>query len=138
MNLLQRASDCFKAARKNLLRGAALLYEIDQTKEWEEAYSTFGEYVEQECQISPSFAAKLLQVHGYFIEQHEFKGERLEGVDMEKLYMAIRLKGTPQKQLAAAQTLSRHELRQELAMNGTEECLHEHKITICAKCGSRV
>jgi hypothetical protein len=47
--------------------GASLLYQIDQEKLWEGNYDSFGEYVEQECQLSQGYASKLLQSWKFYV-----------------------------------------------------------------------
>lgn len=135
---LKEAAKCFTEARKNLGDGAVLLHEIKEKEMWRQGYKSFGAYVESECQISQSFAAKLVQVYAHFVIQHGLNSNNLREIDAEKLYLALRLPSPPEKQLEQARLLSRSELKAEIASKGEEECKHETTITICASCHARV
>lgn len=137
--ILDQAAQCFTSARRNIYEGTALLYRIDQEKSWEGQFSSFGEYVEQECQLSQGYASKLLQSWKFYVIDGGLSQAKLNGVDAEKLYLALKLPdGTPEKRLIQAQTLSRQELRAELAEKDGEDCQHEQTVTICSRCHQRV
>lgn len=135
--LLQSASNAFKDARRGLMEGAQYLFQIDQENAWELHYSSFGEFVEQECQISRSSASKLLQTYKFYVIDHGVSPAKIENIDTEKLYAALRLEGDVEKKLAMAETLSRSEIRNELK-DPDDSCLHEHTYTICRACHKRV
>lgn len=135
-DVLRETAACFKDARKSVIEGAKLLYLVQKQELWKEGFGSFEEFVEEECGIGKSFAAKLTAIwRGYVIEGHATAAQ-LTGVDSEKLYLALKL--PPEKRLASAQTLTRQDLRAERAVNpdGSEhECV---PITICSKCGKRL
>lgn len=137
-NLLDEAAKCFNQARQNLILGAKLLYEISEKKLWEGNYDSFGEYVESECQISVSQSSKLIKSWKHFAIEGGFAAKELESIDMEKLYLATSLKGTPREQLEVARVLTRKEMIEQ----GREEkngkiCQHT-PITICSTCHIRL
>lgn len=137
--ILTDAAKCFTTARQNIYEGASLLYRINEENLWKEGYDSFGEFIEQECQLSQGYASKLIQSWKFYIVEGGLSHEKLNGVDAEKLYLALKLPdGTPEKRLIQAQTLSRQELRAELAEKDGVDCLHEKTITICASCHARV
>ncbi len=138
---LQNAADCFRNARKNLMEGASRLHEISTLKLWEASYSSFGEYVEQECQLSAGYASKLIKVYEYYIIKSGLSPKKLEAVDMEKAYMAISLTGNPEHKLIKAQEWTRQDLKDQLAAgpNG-EDCAHKVLIVkhFCKACSRAV
>lgn len=136
-NLLRKCSNAFKGVRRNMLEGAAMLNEIEQTGAWELHYSSFGEYIESECQMSRSAASKLLQTYKFYVLDNKFPPSELENVSHESLYSALRLPGTAEEKLVKAQTLSRSELRTELK-DPDEKCLHEDSYKICTACHKRI
>lgn len=133
--ILNRAADCFIGVRKQFIEGAKLLHKISTEKLWEGQYGSFGEYVEQECQLSQGYASKLVQLYQYYAIEGGVSHAKLAAVDPEKAYSAMKLKGTPERQLTTALTLSRQELRAEVADKGEEHrCEY---IEICTRCGKR-
>jgi hypothetical protein len=136
--ILVRAAKCFVSARQGLIEGASLLHEISTKGLWKGEYGSFGEYLERECQISQSFAAKLIKVYDTYAIQGQVSPEKLKEIDSEKLYLAIGLPGSAGDRLARAETLSRSELKAELASDENGDCQHESIINICAACHARV
>ena len=137
LTVLEECSSCFTSARQNLIRGARYLHDISVGKLWQDNFSSFGEFVEQECQISQSFASKLIAVYNHYLVSGGVSQRNLEGVDAEKLYLALKLPGSPEEQLTKAKTLSRGELKQQKEFEETgEEC--KHTTLICAKCHAKV
>jgi len=135
--VLEKCVTCFTAARQNLIEGAKYLHEISHAKLWQDNYNSFGEFVEQECQISQGFASKLISVYEHYLVAGGVSQRNLENVDAEKLYLASKLPGTPEEQLTKALTLSRGELKQQKQFEDTgAECTHPS--LICAKCHSKV
>lgn len=140
-DLLTEAADCFHDARKSIMAGASLLYEIYQTNAWEGRYSSFTEYVEQECQISKGMASKLIQTWRYYVIEGGVSQAKLEGVDAEKLYLATKLNsGSPQERIVMAREWNRDDFRAELSTIHGVECQHpdEKRVTLCGVCGKRV
>lgn len=139
--LLKDAAQCFKEARKNIYEGAALLYQIDESKAWEEHYSSLSEYVEQECQISRGFASKLLTLWRFYVIERGVAQKNLHGIDYEKLYMAIKLpqaSGPSENLLTIAREWNREDIRAELSTTDGKECEHGKTIRLCTNCGKRV
>jgi hypothetical protein len=137
IQILDSAAECFGSARKNLMEGAKLLYEISTGELWKERHDSFGAYVEEECKISQGMASKLVNVYGYFVLKAGVPHAKLTSIDTEKLYLAMSLPGTPLKQLASAESLTRSEIRAELK-DPEDKCLHEKCFKICSNCHKRV
>ncbi len=134
-NILDRAISFFETARQNLLAGAADLWKIKKEELWKGNYDSFSDFL-RDVKVSDGTASKLIAVVEHFCVQGGFSHAKIEGTDYEKLYMAIRYPGDTEKQLAAAQTLSRSELRHEI-LNENDDCEHE-AIQICRKCNQRL
>jgi hypothetical protein len=139
-NRLQQAAECFMHARGNLMEGAAYLIEIKDKKLWQGAYSSFKEYLEQACQISPGMASKLIKVYQHYVLEGGFSQRNLQGVDNEKLYMLVEAPMTVETKFTKAQNLSRAELRQELAEHNHPTCTHPqtYSVLICEDCQKRL
>lgn len=139
VNVLEQAATFFQNARRSLIAGAELLYKIRQGNLWEGQYSSFAEYVEDECQISRGQASKLLTVYEHFVITHGVSQRNLEGADMEKLYLATSLEVEPEQALIRAKTLTRQELRDELSSGPQGDCAHDcEHFTLCGRCNRRV
>lgn len=136
-DLLRKCIDTFRATRTKLLEAAAMLHLIKENGSWEGQFSSYSEFVEGGCGLSLGQASKLLQVYEFYVIREGISATELEKVDPERLYLALKLpQGTARARLSSALTLSRQELRQEVADKDTE---HQHEpITICAKCGKRL
>lgn len=136
--ILKDCADCFSKARQNLMEGAKLLYQIQEHKLFEGRFDSFGEYVEQELQISQSFAAKLCKAFHFYAIEGGYSIKELQGIDSEKLYLSMNLPGNTEEKLEKAKLLSRSEIKAELGVREGRECEHLTKITICANCHLRV
>lgn len=139
--ILTEAAECFRNARKNVYDGAAKLYQIHEGNLWEEGYSSFSEYVEQECQITKSYASKLLQAWRYYVIEGGLKQKDLVGIDADKLYLATKLPtGSVEQRLVKAREWNRDDLRAELSTVDGVECAHptDKHVIICGICGKRV
>lgn len=136
--ILKEAATCFRSARRNLIEGARLLNQISREGLWEGTHSTFGGYVEQECQLSQGYASKLITAYQHYVLKGGLSHAKLQDTDPEKLYLAISLTGTPEQQAEKAEMWSRQEIRDELNSNEHGDCKHEEIIKICAKCKKRV
>lgn len=137
-SILKDTARLFAQVRKDIFTAAQALYLISSRELWKGEYASFGAYVEQECQISPSFAAKLIAVWGHYIVEGKVGLGQLRHVDSEKLYLAMRLPLKAEEQLLRAQSWTRGELKAELASRGGVECDHESQITICARCHAKI
>lgn len=123
--VLEKASGCFKTARKSFLEGAALLYVISEQNLTDGAYTSFNEYVQDACQISPSFASKLITIYKRYIVEGQLKPKELEGTDVEKLYNALQLPGSFAEKAVKAQTLTRQEIQDEIHSSPDGDCSHK-------------
>lgn len=138
-NILTATAECFTNARRNVYEGAKLLYQINEEKLWESEYDSFNAFLEQDCQISAGYASKLIQSWKFYVVEGGLSQAKLSHVDAEKLYLALKLPtGSPEKRLTQALTLSRQELRAELAEdeNGNEHTCEP--LTICKICNKRL
>lgn len=134
--ILEQTAECFSSARQNLMAGAAGLLKIKTEELWQGKYDSFSDYL-QDIQVSDGMASKLIATYKFYVIDNGFSQRKLESVDHEKLYMALKLPGTAEKKLASAQTLSRQELRQSV-IDPNDECTHESIISICATCHKKV
>lgn len=129
--LVYQTRELLHAVRGSLIRVAQNLYQIKSSGQFE----NWGDFCQNELDISESFASKLLTVNRVFLLEAGISPEKLEGIDYEKLYAASKLEGTPEEKLAKAQTLTRRELKEEK----NEEDIHDHEpITICKRCSLRL
>ena len=138
MTILEQAAGHFKSARRDILAGAVLLHRIASESLYKPRHETFGEYVTQECDIGVSFASKLISVVKTYMVEGGLKKQELEGVDVERLYLAIRTRGSLAAKLERARLLTRGDLKQELRDDEHPDCTHEESFTICAKCHKRI
>lgn len=122
--ILDDAKECFKGARQNLIQGAGLLYTIKKDNLWATHYDSFSQFLESECEISDGFASKLIQVWEGYVVEGGFSQRKIEEVDHEKLYLALKLLGSVEKKLTSAETLTRGELK-ESVREETNPCNHE-------------
>jgi hypothetical protein len=111
--ILEEAKEKFGKFRESVVDAMAVLYDVHVGGAWKEVADTWGQYVESELQISQGFASKLLTTYTHYCITNDFAPEKLIGVDYERLYLATKLTGSPDEQLAKAKTLTRLELRQE-------------------------
>lgn len=122
--------------RSNFLEVAALLYQIKNENMWEGFYSSFNEFVD-DCQISRSFASKLMKVHEAFVVHNGVSATKLIAVGYEKLYAVIPLlkQGKSVFEIIdMADTYSQSELREVI-----KACEHEPDTAVlihpCKHCG---
>ena len=137
LDILQKASLCFKQVRQDLIAGASLLWKIKSEELWKEKYDSFSEFLASDCDLSDGQASKLIRVWQFYAVDSGFPQAKITGVDIERLYLATKLDGDPDKKLATASTLSRQELRQSLSEQIHGECMEHEWITFCAKCRTR-
>lgn len=132
VNLLDKTEQLFHAARVSLIEAAAALYEVYKTEAWKEREERWGDYVES-LGISQSAASKYLTVVEHYLEQGVSQ-RKIASTDLEKLYLARSLEGTPEEQLEKALVLTRGELREQKAFEETgDEHLHKYVCMICNK-----
>lgn len=135
---IAQVRDCFASARHSVIRGAELLYRIREDHLWDGNHQSFDAFVQDVCQISPSFATKLLKVYEHYVIHNSVSHAKLEGIDAEKLYLASRLEEEPERQLAKAETLTRSDLYDAIRenKNGAHECTPDPDIRLapCIHC----
>ena len=136
VTILEETAQYFSTARVNLIAGAANLHKIREEELWKSEYESFSEYLE-DIQVSQGMASKLISTYQFYVLENNITQAKLVGIDHEKLYLALKLPGTAEKKLTSAMTLSRQELRQEVA-DPNDECPHDETIKICASCHKRV
>jgi hypothetical protein len=117
-----------------------LLWKINEDELWKEKFSSFDEFVESPEGLDKSrgWASKNLAVYKFFVLEHGFTREQLEGIDNERLYLARALPGSPEKVLQQAIALSRGELKDEVrdsAYGVHDHSLGEERWGRCSKCG---
>lgn len=137
MNLLEKTEQLFHSARLSFIEAAAALYEVRETKAWENEYETWQDYL-QTINVSQSQASKLLSVFAHYAIEGRLSHAKLAETDVEKLYLATSLEGTPKEQATKAALLSRSEIR---AQQVYEETGNEHDclpMTICTICHKRL
>lgn len=96
----------------------------------------WGDLLRDEFDISEGFASKLMSIHKVLVVEGGISQEKLEGIDGEKLYLALKLEGTAEEKVAKAETLTRREIREEAVDDG-----HAHSgetILIHKCCGLRI
>lgn len=140
--VLKEASDCFKNARRSVFEGVELLFCIQKETLYDGAYTSFWEYVEQECQLSRGQASKLLQSYEFYVLKGGVSHAKLTDIDPEKLYLALKLPtGTVEQRLVKAREWNRRDLQDALSEdeNGGQ-CTHpaDKHVTICGVCQRRV
>lgn len=104
------------------------LAQIQKSDAWK-GYKTFSQFAETELGIGQSQTSKLLTIASYYLEK--YSPDEIGAADYESLYMASRLPGSVEENLAKAKTLKRSELRAE--KEESAPCEHEIK-PCCVKC----
>lgn len=132
-SLIKATRDLLNAVRGSSIKIGENLYNLKQSLE---AGTDWGDLIRDEFDISEGFASKLISIHKAFVLEGGISQEDLEGIDGEKLYLALRLEGTAEEKVSRAKTLTRRELREERVDDG-----HEHSgetVLIHKCCGMRV
>lgn len=139
MNILKDCADSFKAGRHHLMMAVAMLYEIKEKELWKGKFDHFTDYIEEECKMDKGQASKLLLSYEHFVVNGPVEPAQLEKVNPERLYLAMKLKGSKVQQFKQALLLPKSDLKQQAVYEQTgEECAHKETITICAHCHKRV
>lgn len=131
--LIEQTKNLLHAVRGSSIKIGENLYLLKQGME---PGANWGDMIRDEFDISESFASKLMSIHKAFVLEGGISQEKLEGIDGEKLYLSLKLEGTPEERLSKAQTLTRREIREEAVDDG-----HIHSgelVTIHRCCGLRV
>ena len=114
-----------------------LVYKVWKENLWEGRFSSFGEYIESPEGLGKSqgYASKLRNVEEHYVIDGGLSQENIAGIDTESLYLAARLPGTPEEQVAMARCLTRRELKE--TANDDTPCEHEI-VRMCRRCSLRV
>jgi hypothetical protein len=128
MNLLEKTEQLFHNARVSLIEAAAALYEVQKTEVWKHVSENWGEYVAT-LGISQTAASKYINVIEHY---RDVSQRKLADVDLEKLYLAKSLEGTPEEHFEKALVLSRSELKEQKVFEESgEEHQHSYICRIC-------
>lgn len=128
-NLITEIKELWATGKKVMVEVAGRLAKLrEDTDAWAE-YKTFPQFVEAEIGIRQSQTSKLLTIADYFLR--EYSPEQIGPTDYECLYLAAKLPGSVEENLARAKTLNRSELRSE--REEKEPCLHEYA-SFCKHC----
>jgi len=131
MTLLEKTEALFHSARRATMEAIISLYQVKETEAWREKYDSLGEFID-ELGISRSAASKLFTVHTHYLIEGKISLAKLEQVDVEKLYLATSLTGSPKEQFEKALVLSRAELKEQKVFEETgQEHQHEYYCRIC-------
>jgi len=131
--LIEQTRLLLQAVRGSSIKIGENLYKIKQEMT---VGTNWGDLIRDEFDISESFASKLMSIYKGFVIDGGLSREKLEGIDGEKLYLALKLEGTPEEKIAKAATLTRREIREERVDDGhvhSGETIEIHKC-----CGMRV
>ncbi len=131
--LIRETKDLLNAVRGSSIKIGENLYTIKQNLE---QGTDWGDLIRDEFDISESFASKLMSIYKGFVIDGGVSREQLEGIDGEKLYLALKLEGTAEERISKAATLTRREIREEAVDDGH---IHSGETVIIHKCcGLRV
>lgn len=132
-DLISSTRDLLNAVRGSSIKIGENLHLIKQNTD---ASVNWGDLLRDEFDISESFASKLMSIYKGFVVEGGMPREALEGIDSEKLYLALKLDGTAEEKIAKAQTLTRRDLREERVDDGH---VHSGETVLIHKCcGMRV
>lgn len=130
-SLLEETKKAFANYRAGTIEAAACLYDVHAGDAWKEVADTWGEYVQQELQISQGFASKLLSAYTHFCIEGNIPKAEIADIDHEKLYLSAKLGGTVEEQIAKARTLTRGELKLEKNDERPHTASFQRVCTIC-------
>lgn len=131
-DLIEQTRSLLNAVRGSSIKIGENLYNI---KNILEAGTDWRDFLRDEFDIGESFASKLMSIHRVLVVEGGISQEKLEGIDGEKLYLALKLEGTAEEKVAKAATLTRRDLKEERVDDG-----HIHsgeKVQIWKCCGMR-
>lgn len=126
--LIVETRELWNQGRKVMIQVAFNLSKIRESNAWA-AHKTFPQFCESELGISQSQTSKLLTIADYYLTT--FSPEKIGPVDYEALYLAAKLPGSVEENLAKAKTLKRSELRAE--REESAPCKHDFEL-FCKHC----
>ena len=134
-NILTDCIEAFNQARGAIADALELLWSVNKQEAWKGSYNSFSEFCEDGLQISRSTGNQYVAIYQHYVAEGCITVKQLRNADMNKLYRAISLTGTPEQQYSKALTLSRSELRNEKTEEDGHECT---PVTVCSKCWKRM
>lgn len=130
-NLLDKTEQLFHSVRVNMLEAAVALYEVQKTEAWKERFETYQDFIHA-IGISQGQASKYVSVIDHYLTNGGLSHAKLAEIEMEKLYLARGLEGTPEEQVTKALVLSRSEIRAQKVYEETgAEHTHNYRCTVC-------
>lgn len=139
---VDRAVFLSKLTRKASTALRQAIYQVHKNSSWQGRFESWDAFVESEdgLDISRSLASKLIKVEEEYVEKLGFSSEKLEGIDNEKLYLAIPLlkERDASTVIETARLLTRNDIKKETAEKGGKECDHHNQGTICFTCNARL
>lgn len=128
--LVQETRGLLTRGKELLVQVAYNLHTLRESGEWKGEYETFPKYCQDVFELSQSSTSKYLAIADYFSQK--YLPEDIGPVDIEKLYAAAKLPGTPEENLSRAKTWSRDDFKKEKA----EITPHEfERVCYCSVCG---
>lgn len=129
-NLIEATRELLNAVRGSSIKIGENLYNIKQTLE---AGTDWGDFLRDEFDISEGFASKLMSIHKVLVLDGGISQDKLEGIDGEKLYLALKLEGSAEEKISKARLLTRRDLKEERVDDGH---IHSGETVLIHKCCS--
>lgn len=130
ITLIEETRSLLKTGKELLVKVAYNLHSLRESGEWKGEHESFPKYCQEEFELSQSSTSKYLAIADYFSQK--YLPEEIGPVDIEKLYQAAKLPGTPEENLSRAKTWSRDDFKQ----NKSETEPHPfERVCYCKVCG---
>jgi hypothetical protein len=129
--LVEETRGLLTRGKELLVKVAYNLKALKDSGEWEKyGHDTFPKFCQEELDLSQSNTTKYLTIAEYFSEK--FSPEDIGPVAIENLYLASKLPGDLEENLAKAKTWRREDFKQDKA----ETTPHEFaRVCYCSVCG---
>lgn len=137
MNIADQCIALFRETRKSLMIAAKLLWQVREEGAFNGKWDNFSDYLEQGCGISRGYGSKLLASYEHYILNGGLSEDKVAKVDVDKLYNALSLKGTPAEQLSKALTLTRRDIKELRADEDGHVC-EGVTLVLCKTCNKRM
>ena len=132
-DLLKECILAFTAAKNSLFEAAQMLWFIRRDEVWKDEYDSWTDFVQNGIKMDKGRVSKLLTSYEHFVVQNGVELAQLTEAQEESLYLASKMEGTVDEQLAKSLTLTRSELRAQSLYEKTGE---EHECSFrCTVCG---
>lgn len=130
LSLVQETKELLNRGKELLVKVVYNLHVLRDSEEWKQyGHDTFPKFCQEELEISQGTTSKYMSIADYYFET--YRPEEIGPVDIEKLWAAAKLPGTPQQNLDKAKKWSREDFKKDKA----ETQLHDPKwITYCDVC----